>query len=234
MANKLILTIDDDEDFNRLVSVLLKKNGFTVVTCTAAADFLLKLHHRKPDLCLIDLNLSEAFGAGFQLIQAIKNSSEKKTPLFVLSFRSNKKDIARAIQLGASDYIHKPLDALVLLDKINQYIDVKDAFQPLPYFQITEAKRRSAVQFTHKIVSLNEFGITIEGPGLISRGTRLKVEGSVISSILNSPGQQLSLSVSDTWMETDRHMYRAFLEFNPDNYDLLTSIRNWLLANSED
>lgn len=233
MAKKLILTIDDDSDFNRLVSHLLKKHGFDVITCESASDFLRKFHHRKPALCLIDLNLAEAFGAGFQIIQAIRKSGEKKVPLFVLSFRSDKKDIARAIQLGANDYIHKPLDPLVLLDKINQYINVEDAYEPLPYFQITEAKRNSTVKFNHRIISINEFGITVEGPCLISRGTHLKVQGGIISKILNSPEQSLNLSVSETWMETQSSTYRAFLEFNPDNQALLNSIRNWLLAHSD-
>lgn len=228
----LILTIDDDEDFNRLVSVLLKKHGFDVITCTTASDFLRKLHHRNPALCLIDLNLAEAFGAGFQLIEAIRNSEKRKTPLFVLSFRSDKKDIARAIQVGANDYIQKPLDALVLLDKINQYVDVKDPFEPLPYFQVTEARRKSKVKFSHKIIAINEFGITIEGPCLISRGTYLEVKANVISEILNSPEQSLNLSVSDTWLETERNTYRAFLEFNPDNQALLTAVRNWLISNA--
>lgn len=232
MTKNLILTIDDDEDFNRLVTVVLKKHGFEVITTTNVKDFLRKLHHRDPALCLIDLNLDEAFGAGFQVIEAIRNSKGNKTPLFVLSFRSDKKDIARAIQLGANDYLHKPLDDLVLLDKINQYVDVKDPFEPLPYFEITEAKRRSSVRFNHKIVAINEFGLTIEGPCLISRGTLIKVKGKVLSEILKSPDQELKLNVADTWMETERNMYRAFLEFNPDNHDLLTAVRTWLVANS--
>lgn len=234
MAKNLILTIDDDEDFNRLISVILKKHGFEVITTTNAKDFLRNLHHRSPSLCLIDLNLEEAFGAGFQLIEAIRKTKGSKTPLFVLSFRHDKKDIARAIQLGANDYIHKPLDDLVLLDKINQYLNVKDPFKPLPYFEVTESKRRSSMKVSHKIVSINEFGITIEGPNLIARGTLLKIKSNVISNILASPDQILRLFVTDTWMETERNLYRAFLEFNPDNTDLLGAVRNWLLANSDD
>jgi DNA-binding response OmpR family regulator len=234
MAENLILTIDDDEDFNRLISHILKKHGFEVITTTSAKDFLRKLHHRNPSLCLIDLNLAEAYGAGFQLIEAIRKAKGNKTPLFVLSFRSDKKDIARAIQLGANDYIHKPLDDLVLLDKINQYLNVKDPFQPLPYFEITESKRNSTVGFSHKIVSINEFGLTIEGPLLVARGTRLKIKSNVISKILKSPDQVLNLFVTETWMETERNLYRAFLEFNPDNLELLAAIRSWLVANSQD
>jgi DNA-binding response OmpR family regulator len=222
MQKNLILTIDDDEDFNRLITVILKKHGFDVITTTNAKDFLRNLHHKNPALCLIDLNLEEAFGAGFQLIEAIRKTKGSKTPLFVLSFRHDKKDIARAIQLGANDYIHKPLDDLVLLDKINQYLNVKDPFKPLPYFEVTESKRRSTMKITHKIVSINEFGVTIEGPSLIARGTLLKIKSNVISKILKSPDQVLRLFVTDTWMETERNMYRAFLEFNPDNHDLLS------------
>lgn len=233
MAKNLILTIDDDEDFNRLVEVILKKHGFDVITTTNAKDFLRKLHHRDPALCLIDLNLAEAFGAGFQLIEAIKSSNKKKVPLFVLSFRSDKKDIARAIQLGANDYLHKPLDDLVLLDKINQYVDVKDPFEPLPYFEVTESKRHSSLGFNHKIVAISEFGLTIEGPCLISRGTLIKVKSNVISKILKVEDQVLNLNVADTWMETERGLYRAFLEFNPDNPELLSAVRTWLVANSK-
>lgn len=232
MSKKLILTIDDDEDFNRLVKVVLSKAGFDVITTTNAKDFLRKLHHRDPALCLIDLNLTEAYGAGFQLIEAIRKAKGSQTPLFVLSFRSDKKDIARAIQIGANDYIHKPLDDLVLLDKINQYLSIKDPFEPLPYFEVTESKRSSKVRFQHKIVAINEFGITIEGPCLISRGTLVTVKSTIVSKILNSPDQILKLNVSETWMETERGAYRAFLEFNPENADLLSAVRTWLVSNS--
>ena len=40
MAKKLILTIDDDPDFNRLVEVLLKKHGFDVTARLAAVNSL--------------------------------------------------------------------------------------------------------------------------------------------------------------------------------------------------
>lgn len=232
MAKDLILTIDDDSDFNKLLELKLKKHNFDVITTTDANDFLRKLHHRNPSLCIIDLNLAEAFGAGFQIIQAIRNSAKKHIPLFVLSYRSDKKDIARAIQLGANDYLHKPLDELVLLDKINQYLDVNEPYSPLPFFEITQAKRKSVIKFNHRVVAISEFGITIEGPCLIARGTLIKLKSRVISDILKSPDQILRLSVSDTWMESERNLYRAFLEFNPDNQELLSTVRTWLLANS--
>ncbi|MBK26263.1 MAG: hypothetical protein CME70_19850 [Halobacteriovorax sp.] len=232
MAKDLILTIDDDKDFNRLLELKLKKHGFEVITTTDASDFLRKLHHRNPSLCIIDLNLAEAFGAGFQIIQAIRNSNQKHIPLFVLSYRSDKKDIARAIQLGANDYLHKPLDELVLLDKINQYLNVNEPYTPLPFFEITQAKRQSKVKFKHKVIAISEFGITIEGPCLIARGTLLTIKSKVLSNILKSPEQVLKLSVSDTWMESERNLYRAFLEFNPDNHALLSAVRTWLLANA--
>lgn len=103
MAEKLVLTIDDNPDFNKIVKAILEKNNFKVITTTNAEKFLDNLKKISPDLCLIDLNLDKSMGEGFQLIKAIRNKKGFEIPLLVLSRRSSNDDISYALQVGATD-----------------------------------------------------------------------------------------------------------------------------------
>jgi len=110
MIKKKILMVDDSEtnlllfesmfEDDERIEVLLKNNGKNIVEyCT----------DNKPDLILLDLMMPEI--SGFQVLESLQSEETlKHIPIVIISALQGQIDIKRAIEMGAYDYIIKPVD----------------------------------------------------------------------------------------------------------------------------
>lgn len=122
-----VFQLDDDPSQLKLLEKVFEKNEeFNFKGFSQASDFIMALKNSKPDICLIDLNLSEGFGVGYQVLEAIRNKFSNDLPIFILSRRNTNRDITNAFELGATDYIIKPIDPLLITEKIKSYLKPKD------------------------------------------------------------------------------------------------------------
>lgn len=226
--NKLILTIDDNEDFNKIVSAILKKNNFEVITTTSPNIFFEKLKNTNPALCLIDLNFDKSAGEGFQLIKAIRNKRGFDIPLLVLSRRSSQSDISLALQVGATDYIQKPIDEVTLISKINYALKLyQEDLSRFNFKKISTTLGTCHIKSHFKIYSLDEFGITITSKSLISKGTKIEIAGAALDRITQQNMMKMNVYVSKNWYEGG--LYYHYLDFDPSNVELLHKIRRFIL-----
>ena len=116
--SKLILSIDDDPSFNLLLKKFISKTSYRIETCTTVKEFFEKYTKLDPAMCLLDLNLDEEVGAGFKLLKLLREKIKKEIPIIIISKRSAGPDFSYAIELGASDFIPKPLDEVALYFKL--------------------------------------------------------------------------------------------------------------------
>jgi methyl-accepting chemotaxis protein len=120
-----ILVIDDDEIYLEMVNNMLK-DDFEVTTVSSGSAAL-KLFYQGfvPDMVLLDLVMPEMGGWDtFERIRAISNLH--KVPIAIVSVSDDPADISRANELGAVDYIRKPVDKEHLLEKISKYLQKHD------------------------------------------------------------------------------------------------------------
>src|SRR5581483_6217712 len=103
------LVLDDDPDFLNLAIFVLRQLGIRTEITSTPNDFLDKFKNSKPDCCFIDLNLGGLI-SGFALVQSIRSGFGKNLPVFVISSASDAQAIAHALEVGANDFIIKPLD----------------------------------------------------------------------------------------------------------------------------
>ena len=68
-----IFAIDDDIDILRIIELDLKELAVNLNCFQTATQFLEEIKTHEPNLCLVDLNLDEGFGAGFQIVRALRN-----------------------------------------------------------------------------------------------------------------------------------------------------------------
>jgi CheY-like chemotaxis protein len=108
--NKKLLVIDDAEtnlllfdsmfENDERVDVLLKDNGLDIV------NYCLD---QKPDLILLDLMMPEIHG--FDVLKMLKENEDlEKIPVVIISALEGPEDIKKGIELGALDYLIKPVD----------------------------------------------------------------------------------------------------------------------------
>lgn len=112
-----ILVIEDDELMRELVGVHLGDAGHEVVACADGADAIRSILAQKPDLVLLDLGMP--YIDGFELLKALKGDPlTQALPVIVLSSRTDLLSFERVTELGAVDYLNKPIRAEHLLDAV--------------------------------------------------------------------------------------------------------------------
>lgn len=120
--SKKILIIEDDSFLQGLASTKLEKEGFTVRGAANGEEGIKLLTAEAPDLVLCDLIMPGT--DGFAVLEAAqKNPATAKIPIIVFSNLSEDKDIKRAKELGATEYMVKSNFTLdELADKIKSIL----------------------------------------------------------------------------------------------------------------
>lgn len=109
-----ILIIDNDKQSTKLLKVCLGAHGYTVEnTSDARAGMLLALNS-KPDLLILDLDLSDMDGK--DVILEIRHVLQM--PIVVLTARNDVKETVAALDAGADEYITKPFSSEEILARI--------------------------------------------------------------------------------------------------------------------
>jgi two-component system, OmpR family, response regulator MtrA len=111
---KRVLVVEDDVGLARVLRDNLCSQGFEVDWISDGDLVEAKAKDFAPDLVLLDVMLPGK--DGFQLCAALKQRS--RTPVLILSARSQRSDTLRGLNLGADDYITKPFDLQELLARV--------------------------------------------------------------------------------------------------------------------
>ncbi|MEW9669930.1 PleD family two-component system response regulator [Ammoniphilus sp. 3BR4] len=101
-----ILVVDTDEVSREFVKLRLELKGYEVHEAKDGYEAFEKYSQLSPDLVITELNLPIL--DGYQLINKIKNNGENEGEVIVLTDKQLSKDMNRAFELGASDYVTKP------------------------------------------------------------------------------------------------------------------------------
>ena len=119
------LIVDDDEDTAYLLRLLLLRDGFIVHTATNGRDAKDFVESSKPtDIVLTDLMLP--YVSGFELITQIREDRQwKNVPVIVLSGKVTERDVVRALNIGANDYITKPYSPQELSARIKRHLNLQ-------------------------------------------------------------------------------------------------------------
>jgi len=113
-AGPLILCIDDDAEVLHLLAEHLSDQGYNVLTANSGTEALQLAEKRQPRVITLDIHMPQH--NGWEVLQELKNNqSTRDIPVLILTIDD---DGARGLQLGATDYLRKPLDPKPLLRKI--------------------------------------------------------------------------------------------------------------------
>ncbi len=102
-----ILIIDDEANIRRMVGALLKSEGFEVAEAPHGNAGLLALPEVKPDLILLDLMMPPG-PDGLATLESIR-TQDADIPVIMMSGKAQLADAVRAVQMGAFQFLEKPL-----------------------------------------------------------------------------------------------------------------------------
>ena len=112
-----ILVVEDDKDTQRLISHFLVSDGYDVNIADDGIDALIKLAQRSFNLVISDIQMPNL--DGFKFLE-IKNQKGITTPVIFLTSQANEEDEIRGFELGAIDFIRKPIKKDILLLRIKR------------------------------------------------------------------------------------------------------------------
>jgi two-component system, OmpR family, alkaline phosphatase synthesis response regulator PhoP len=114
---KTILVVDDENDIVQLIRYNLEREGFRVESARDGNEALKKAGEVKPDLILLDIMLPGK--DGYDVIKSL-NQAEKTAniPVIFLTAKSAEFDEVLGLELGADDYIVKPISPRKLVSRI--------------------------------------------------------------------------------------------------------------------
>ncbi len=112
---KKIILVEDDSRLSQLIQTYLADHGFEVICLEDGSQLLEKVRLSLPDLVILDIMLPGE--DGFALCRKIR--PDYSGPLLFMTAKSSDFDQVLGLELGADDYIIKPVEPRVLLARIN-------------------------------------------------------------------------------------------------------------------
>ena len=116
-SGKIILVIDDDEDFQTILKVTLNQSGFQVRSLMDGELAQTLNEVPFPDIILLDIDLP--YANGVEVGKKLKsNASTRDIPVIMVSANPFVDELCK--EAGANDYVQKPFTLKTLMEKVNE------------------------------------------------------------------------------------------------------------------
>ncbi|MBQ9631769.1 MAG: diguanylate cyclase, partial [Lachnospiraceae bacterium] len=124
---KKILIVDDEPVMLKLVSRALKDH-YETIQASSGEEGARLFFSEHPDMVLSDLKMPVM--SGYELQEIIQAKSDSPVPFIFMTADENDENESRGLEQGAADYIHKPINAEVLLKRIDRiFVNVEENSQ---------------------------------------------------------------------------------------------------------
>ena len=143
------LVVEDDRNISDLIRMYLEKEGFEVTAAFDGGTAVEKFKEIQPDLVLLDIMLPVM--DGWAVCQKIREMS--KTPIIMLTAKSEVFDKVTGLEMGADDYIVKPFEMKELIARINAVLRRSE----IP----DDTKKR--LTFDKLIIDLDSYELIVDG-----------------------------------------------------------------------
>ncbi len=147
---KTVLIVEDDNNIADLLRLYLEKEGYAVSIASDGLKGVKLFHEVQPALVLLDVMLPGMDGWG--VCRAIR--AESKTPIIMLTAKSETEDKVQGLKQGADDYITKPFEMKEVLARIEAVLR-RSGIEP-------EKAERKLV-FDKLVIDMDAFELTVDG-----------------------------------------------------------------------
>ena len=115
-----VLIVEDEPDMLLLLRINLEQAGFDASLAADGATAMRRIAAERPDVVLLDLMLPVLDGWA---VLADLHSRDEAPPVIVCSAKGSQRDLARAQELGAVEFITKPFDMEDVLDTVSEVVE---------------------------------------------------------------------------------------------------------------
>jgi DNA-binding response OmpR family regulator len=217
-----ILVVDDDAPSVKMISFLLREEGYEVVSADNGTAALDMVDREPPDLLILDVMMPHI--DGFEVCRRVRQKID--IPIIFLSAKGETADKVTGLQLGADDYLAKPFEPAELLARVKAVLRRAEAFS-----REDTQSRLTIGDITLEPVSNRV--ILADGQGVVLT----PIEFRLLYCLMRNAGRILShdLLMSAVWgydyegysnqIAVYMHRLRSKLEEDPDHPKFLTTVR---------
>lgn len=228
MTKPLVYLVDDNAEFCKLMVVVFEKLGAKFEYFTAWKAYHAALAVKEPTLSLVDLD----FGGqdeGFKVINYVRKEALSNHPIVVLSGKKDVHSINYALELGANDYITKPIDRPYLIAKLSQYFQTEEMQDwSDPDIDLPEGDE-ATITLPVELTEVDEMGVRFLTPHFVAKGTTVYLQCPVLAEIFGREKAPV-MTVIDSQAIEGAGLYENYAEIAVPNEELTRNIRNWIGA----
>ena len=126
----VVLIVDDDPTARQTAEMLLLQQGYALHFAASGPEALARLPEIGPDVILLDVMMPGM--DGFAVCRALKTAvTTQHIPVVLVTALDSKEDLARGLDAGADDFIHKPVNGLELRARVRSMLRIKQRHDDL-------------------------------------------------------------------------------------------------------
>lgn len=223
-----ILVVDDDQDILKLSKAVLGHEKHVVLTASDAIQAMDILNTQLVDLLISDANMPHY--SGFDLVQTIKKEAHlAELPIAMLTGLRERKDIEKAIRLGVDDYIVKPIDPMILIQKIDNMLS-KNPPKEMPKIEFSSHPHSivSKVSLDVTLVSISEINLCLTSSIEFTIGQIVDIQSDFFHELGEAPPP---MKVQDILEKDGQRIVR--LNYLGAKESFLQKIRKWIFTHSQ-
>jgi CheY-like chemotaxis protein len=196
-----ILVADDTRLQRMFLQEMLASDEVEVVVANDGLEAVELFKQKKPDLCLLDVNMPnlDGIGAAKQMISFL--SEDEYVPIVFLTAQDNEETLMRCIDAKADDFIVKPFNPTILKAKINSLLKFKRLYEGqfqqkqelLAYQQMAEQEQDVAASIHDKIIHAR----FLETSNIRNYLSPMALFNGDIFLVAKTPGNQLHCLLGD-------------------------------------
>lgn len=117
-TKKKVLIADDEQDILEIIDYNLTKEGYEIYTAKDGMEAIERANQVKPDLIILDIMMPKK--TGIEVCEILRSQpSFHDTLIIFLTALSDESSQVKGLELGADDYINKPISPKVLVSRVN-------------------------------------------------------------------------------------------------------------------
>lgn len=222
-----IIVCDDEPDLREMLQEYLEKRGYSVAIAGDAEALKAEIENAEPDLLLLDINMPGE--DGLSVLRSLRVTSD--LPVVMLTAAGETIDKIVGLEMGADDYLGKPVDLRELEARIKAVLRRRVVSQPAPVADRSNNKTVKFGDFTLDLEAAKLFSAEGEDVPLTAMEFRLlKLFAENRSRVLNRD-QILEQAHDRSWDPFDRSIdirisrLRRKIEKNPQKPNIIRTVR---------
>jgi DNA-binding response OmpR family regulator len=209
-----VLLVDDDRDLVDVLTYILRREGYEVVTAFDGEQGWTRFNSDSPELVILDANMPGL--DGFEVCKRIREVS--KTPVIMLTARTDEGDVVQALGFGADDYITKPFSPRQLVARVKAVLRRAQQFAPsggdgeeLHASDLTLDLRTRTLRREEEEIRLTPLEYKILHYLMVNRG-RVLTNSAIVEHVWGFPG-----AGNEDLVKVHVHRLRQKLERDPQD-----------------